>query len=61
MEIYGMDPHARHQIRRVDRNHGGTPTHGYVGAPLDGGLLTVLGAAGIAYVAARKKRKEEEE
>jgi len=28
------------------------------GAPLDGGLLTVLGAAGVAYYAARKKSKK---
>jgi hypothetical protein len=30
-----------------------------VGAPLDGGLLAILGAAGIAYFAARKKKKNE--
>jgi hypothetical protein len=28
-----------------------------VGAPLDGGLLLVLGGAGVAYFAARKKRE----
>lgn len=27
-----------------------------VGAPLDGGLLTILGAAGMGYYAARKKK-----
>jgi hypothetical protein len=26
------------------------------GAPLDGGILAVLGAAGVAYFVARKKR-----
>jgi hypothetical protein len=29
-----------------------------VGAPLDGGLLTVLGAGGIAYYIARRKSKK---
>ena len=28
-----------------------------VGAPLDGGLLTILGAAGVAYYVSRKKKK----
>jgi len=31
-----------------------------VGAPLDGGLLTILGAAGVAYFVSRKKKKNEE-
>lgn len=41
--------------------------HGYghtgkpgVGAPLDGGLLTVLGVAGVGYYVARKKGKKPE-
>ena len=29
-----------------------------VGVPLDGGLLTILGAAGLAYYIARKKKAE---
>ena len=37
-------------------HHGG----GTVGAPLDGGLLTILGAAGVAYFVARKKKKNGE-
>jgi hypothetical protein len=28
-----------------------------VGAPLDGGLLSILGAAGVAYFIARRKKK----
>ncbi len=28
-----------------------------VGVPLDGGLLTILGAAGVAYFVARRKKK----
>ena len=31
-----------------------------VGAPLDGGLLALLGAAGIAYYGARRKKKNAE-
>ncbi len=28
-----------------------------VGVPLDGGLLTILGAAGVAYFVARRKKR----
>ncbi len=31
-----------------------------VGAPIDGGLLAILAAAGISYFAARKKKKQAE-
>ena len=31
-----------------------------VEVPLDGGLLTILGAAGVAYFIARKKKKSME-
>ena len=41
--------------RKFRRNHGGT-----VGAPLDGGLLTILGAAGAAYFVSRKKKRGNE-
>ncbi len=34
--------------------------HPGVGAPLDGGLLTILGAAGVAYYGARKKKRTPE-
>ena len=30
---------------------------GDVAVPLDGGLLTILGAAGVAYFVARRKKK----
>ena len=30
---------------------------GETGVPLDGGLLTILGAAGVAYFVARRKKK----
>jgi len=31
-----------------------------IGAPLDGGLLAILAAAGISYFAARKKKRQAE-
>jgi len=42
-----------------DRTRSGDCTHS-AEAPLDGGLLAILAAAGIAYVGARKKRKNAE-
>ena len=36
---------------------GGSCSNHATGAPLDGGLLALLGAAGISYYLARKKRK----
>lgn len=33
---------------------------GETGAPLDGGLLAILAAAGISYYAVRKKKKNKE-
>lgn len=35
------------------------PKSATVGAPLDGGILAILGAAGVAYFAARKRKKNE--
>lgn len=35
------------------------PRHNPVSAPLDGGLLAILGAAGVAYYIARKKKAKE--
>lgn len=47
-----------------NRPHHKPPRHserpGSTGAPLDGGLLTVLGAAGVAYYASRKKKRNPE-
>lgn len=51
-DIFGMHPGHRHRHR---------PRPGAVQAPLDGGALAVLGLAGAAYVAARKKKKTSEE
>ena len=39
-------------------NHHRRPPKPSVSAPLDGGLLAVLGAAGVAYFVARKKKKD---
>lgn len=33
---------------------------GTVAVPLDGGLLSILGAAGVAYFVARRKKKNAE-
>ena len=35
-------------------------TKGAVGAPLDGGLLAILGAAGVTYYVSRKKKRNGE-
>ena len=43
------------QTQKHQRNRNGS-----VGAPLDGGLLAILGAAGVAYFTARKKKKNGE-
>jgi hypothetical protein len=59
----------RHQPGIGYNNGNGHYTHGNgngyghtgkatVGAPLDGGLLVVLGAAGFAYYSARRKRED---
>jgi len=51
------------QVQRYEyRHHHGDCTPGDqnpppVGAPIDGGLLTILGAAGIAYYGVRKNKK----
>ncbi len=40
--------------------HGNGKGGGPVGAPLDGGLLTILGAAGVTYYLVRKNKKNKE-
>jgi len=44
-------------IQTPKPNHRHRGGNNPVGAPLDGGLLTILGAAGVAYYVARKKKK----
>ncbi len=60
---WGPSPHdpspPDYEHHRRDQTRGGE-RHGNAGAPLDGGLLTILAAAGIAYVGARKKKKNAE-
>lgn len=43
-------------------NQNGKVNHGRhaVGVPIDGGLLTILGAAGAAYFVSRRKKKNQE-
>ena len=60
------DVMAVEAIRRVlgysDGNVPAPPSGGgdVVGAPLDGGLLALLAAAGFTYFVARKKKKNKE-
>ena len=41
--------------KKSNTGNPGTP----VGAPIDGGLLTILGAAGVGYFLMRKKNSKE--
>lgn len=45
---------AHHRGHRPPRPHNGG---GGVGAPLDGAILAVVSAAGVAYYATRKKKE----
>jgi len=45
---------TRNHKYRSNRNH----NRPVVGAPLDGGLLTVLGVAGVAYYTTRRNNKK---
>lgn len=53
--ISSIDASAMQPKDGSRHNH---PRPGAVGAPLDGGLLAVLGVAGVAYYSARKKNKK---
>lgn len=56
-----QDYNNRHRNKnRNNHNHNWNRNGNVVGAPLDGGLLTVLGAAGVAYFVSRKKKKNGE-
>jgi hypothetical protein len=59
IDAMGMQ-NSRPKIKHNNGHNNGGGSNCYVGAPLDGGLLFVLGAAGVAYVAARKKKKDSE-
>jgi hypothetical protein len=59
MGMQNSRPKIRHNNGQNNNGHNnGGGSNGSVGAPLDGGLLVVLGAAGVAYVAARRKKKD---
>jgi hypothetical protein len=53
----GHNSHGNGNGNGNGNGHTGKPGKATVGAPLDGGLLLVLGGAGVAYFAARKKRE----
>jgi len=55
----GYDNGNGHYTHGNGHGYGHTGKPG-VGVPLDGGLLTVLGVAGVAYYVARKKGKKPE-
>ena len=42
---------------KTEGNRAVQPSNG-IGVPLDGGLLALLAGAGVAYFAARRKKKE---
>jgi len=46
-----------HYTHGNGNGYGHSKNHG-VGAPLDGGLLLVLGGAGVAYYMSKKKNKK---
>jgi len=59
LAMIAVPDNADAQRRKRCGNH--HPRNGQpVGAPLDGGLLTILGAAGVVYYVARKKKKQVE-
>jgi hypothetical protein len=63
--VSAMERHAPgtgYNHGRGHYSHGNGNGYGHhknnVGAPLDGGLLLVLGGAGVAYYASRKKKED---
>lgn len=56
--IFSLNLFSQRHFQSRDRDGGGHQHGRDVGVPLDGGLLAVLGAAGVAYFVARKKKKE---
>lgn len=51
-----MRPYNGHFKRHWHKHKPGKRDNNPVGAPLDGGLLTVLGAAGVSYYLVRRKK-----
>jgi len=55
VDALGWSPVRRPRpIRHHDRQ---SQNPGAVGTPIDGGILAILGAAGVAYFVARKRKK----
>ena len=59
-DSFGKKRHHRYKNKNKAKTTQTTKhnTGDAVGAPLDGGLLSILGAAGVAYYVARKKKKK---
>jgi len=60
VDAFGQDlhHHRRWSWNYTSRDCNTTPTQP-VGAPLDGGLLSILGVAGVGYYVMRKKKNSE--
>ena len=61
IDAFGQDlhHHRRWSWNYTSRDCNTTTQTQPVGAPLDGGLLSILGVAGVAYYVARKKKNSE--
>ena len=61
-EKHASKPGQGYENGKGHYSHGNGNGFGHIGkptsAPLDGGLLTVLGVAGVGYYVARKKGKK---
>jgi hypothetical protein len=58
--VFTSDTYAGDWLNWFKKNKNNTGNPGTpVGAPIDGGLLTILGAAGVGYFLMRKKNSKE--
>jgi len=53
IDSFGQYQHQERNRYRTRQNVAAEP----VGTPIDGGLLAILGAAGLGYFVARKRKK----
>ncbi len=58
VSVIANDP--GHGYHHRSRQNNQKPSDNKVGAPLDGGLLLLLGGAGVAYYSVKKNKKEKE-
>jgi hypothetical protein len=54
-----VDASSHPRFRNHQHNYSNNDTKPTVGAPLDGGILAILGAAGIGYFVTRKRKKNQ--